>query len=290
VPVPPRENNCFAHYHMTIDEYGLWTHAREVSHESKVFYFDGRKIAARFAGTGKDRPYRIGKRLVRKGWFSVLRTPKRLKNGMFAPGEYYPLSHDEWINKNGTDFCFACPQTATGGDVTSPQIANDQSSNCERPVAKRGHNLKGLNLNKNKNENSVRSQTSTTHGQGETLLAQLAILGDDPLATFDDLQGRAVIKLLEDHTAEEIKAAFREVWDSAADEFGRKHFARTFSSKAPQIIAIHRSRRKEALKTQENIRLAIEREQGTAAAEIAARLAEDAAEQDLVEATLPDEL
>jgi hypothetical protein len=288
VPAQPQENNCFAHYHMTIDEYGLWTHARELSHESKVFYFDGRKIAARFSGTGKDRPYRIGKRLVRKGWFSVLRAPKRLKNGMFAPGKYYPLSHDEWINKNGTDFCFACPQSATGGDSTSPQIANHQSSNCERPVAKRGHNLKGLSLNRNKNENSVRSQAPTNHGQGEALLTELAILGDDPLAAFDDMQGRAVINLLEDHTAEEIKAAFREVWDSA-DEFGRKHFARTFSAKAPQIIAIHRSRREEALKTQEKVRRAIEREQATAAAEIAARLAAAAAEQDLVEATLPVE-
>ena len=52
---PPQENSCFAHYHMTIDEYGLWTHAREVSHDSGVFYFDGRKIAARFFGN-RQRP------------------------------------------------------------------------------------------------------------------------------------------------------------------------------------------------------------------------------------------
>ena len=226
---------------MTIDEYGLWTHAREVSHDSGVFYFDGRKIAARFFGTGKDRPYRIGKRLVRKGWFAVIRAPKRRKNGMYAPGEYYPLSHGEWVTKYGVEFCFTCPQIATGGLVINPQIANDLSLNCERPVAKQGHNLKGLNLNKNKNENTFASSSNDIHGQDKALLDSLAILGNDPLATFDSRQGKDVTALLTDYTPDEIGAAFREMWD-AADEFARKHFARTFAAKAPQQIAIQRRR------------------------------------------------
>lgn len=120
----------------------------------------------------------------------MIRAPKRRKNGMYAPGEYYPLSHGEWVTKYGADFCFTCPQIATGGHVTSPQIANDLSSNCERPVAKQGHNLKGLNLNKNKNETTFASSSNKASGQGRALLAELAILGDDPLATFDGRQGK----------------------------------------------------------------------------------------------------
>jgi hypothetical protein len=57
---------CFAHHHLTMEEYGLWTHARQLAHDSGIFYFDGRKIAQRFGETGKNAAYRVGKNLIRK--------------------------------------------------------------------------------------------------------------------------------------------------------------------------------------------------------------------------------
>jgi hypothetical protein len=133
---------CFAHHHLTVEEYGLWTHARQLAHESGILYFDGRKIAKRFIETGKNTIYRIGHNLIRKGWLVIVREPKRLKNGMFSPGQYRPVSHDEWVAKHPG----ACPGIGTGEDDTSPEIGNDLSRNQERPVLESGHNIKGLNL------------------------------------------------------------------------------------------------------------------------------------------------
>jgi len=242
---------------MTIDEFGFWTHAREMSYASGVFYFDGRKIAARFAATGKDRPYRIARRLVQKGWFVVTLPCKRLKNGKFSETHYRILSHQEWVSKHGSEYCFCpdfavvtSPQIATGKPAASPQIANNQSSNCERPVAKQGHNLKGFNRRENKNENKVRSQISRPSGQDKDFLASLAIISNDPKAAFDARQSKQVIALRDDYSPDEIKSAFKEIWDSADDDFAKKHFARTFADRAPQVIAAQRRRAEEIRKTE----------------------------------------
>jgi hypothetical protein len=144
---------CFAHRHLTVEEYGLWTHARQLAHESGIFYFDGRKIAQRFGETGKNTIYRIGKNLIRKGWLVILRKPKRLKNGMFSPGQYRPVSHEEWAAKHPgaclefqTGTADTSPGIGTGEDGTSPGIENDLSQNRERPVLESGHNSKGVNI------------------------------------------------------------------------------------------------------------------------------------------------
>jgi hypothetical protein len=152
---PGANKTCFAHYHLTPEEYGLWTHARQLSHESAIFYFDGRKIANRFAKTGKNTIYRIGNNLIRKGWFVIVRKSKRLKNGMFSPGQYRPASHEEWAAKHrgectgleiDTTIDSTSPGIGTGEDGTSPGIGNDLSQNQERPVLEPGHNIKGLNI------------------------------------------------------------------------------------------------------------------------------------------------
>jgi hypothetical protein len=143
---------CFAHYHLKVEEYGLWAHARQLAHDSGIFYFDGRKIAERFGETGKNTIYRIGKNLVRKGWLVVVRKPKRLKNGMFSPAQYRPVSHEEWAARH-PGACLeiqaapdiTSPGIRTGEDDTSPGNGNDLSWNQERPVLESGHNIKGLN-------------------------------------------------------------------------------------------------------------------------------------------------
>ena len=140
----------------------------------------------------------------------------------------------------------------------------------------------------NTEHKSVRSQVSKPDGQGKNLIDALALLGNDQLATFDKGQTREVVALLTEHTAEEIKAAFREMWDGATDDFARKHFARTFAAKAPQVIAIHRGRVEQARKTQELIARTTAQERARAESELAAVIARDAAEAELIEEFLPN--
>ena len=142
IPHASGKTTCFAHRHLTMEEYGLWTHACQLAHESGIFYFDGRSIAHRFSDTGKNAVYRVGKNLIRKGWLEIVRPPKRLKNGMFSAGQYRPVSHLQWAVEHPG----ACPEIGTGGDDTSPEIENDLSRNQERPVPKSGHNIKGLSI------------------------------------------------------------------------------------------------------------------------------------------------
>jgi hypothetical protein len=160
---------CFAHYHLKVEEYGLWAHARQLAHDSGIFYFDGRKIAERFGETGKNTIYRIGKNLIRKGWLVVVRKPKRLKNGMFSPGQYRPVSHEEWAARH-PGACLeiqaardvTSPGMGTGEDHTSPGNGNDLSRNQERPVLESGHNIKGLNR---KGECKENPESSTSRVQ-----------------------------------------------------------------------------------------------------------------------------
>lgn len=93
--------NCFAHVHMTLEEYGLWTFAKRVSYESNKFFFNGSGMAKNeFSGMNKDRFYRVREALIRKGWFRVLEGPSKTKYGRFSCGVYYPLSHDEWVTEH----------------------------------------------------------------------------------------------------------------------------------------------------------------------------------------------
>jgi hypothetical protein len=154
---PADHGTCFAHRHLTMEEYGLWTHARQLAHESGIFYFDGRKIAERFGQTKKDAAYRVGRNLIRKGWLVVVRKPKRLKTGMFSPGQYRPLTHEEWAAKHpGT-----CLEIQTGAVGTCLEIQNDLSGNPERPVWKSRHNMKGLN-EKGEYESETETDTHTS--------------------------------------------------------------------------------------------------------------------------------
>jgi hypothetical protein len=76
---------CFAHYHMTPAEYGLWDVCRSLSHESGILYFSGRNVAARFKGLGKTGAYNLAASLVESGWFQILKDSVRRKDGTWSP-------------------------------------------------------------------------------------------------------------------------------------------------------------------------------------------------------------
>src|ERR1700733_901330 len=101
----PSRTRCFAHFHMTIAEFGLWTHLRDLSYGSKPQYtyrFDDRAIAARFAeerGCSKDTVNRLRRSLAEKKFIKWLEPQKRI-GGRYAPRLGRILSHEEWAETN----------------------------------------------------------------------------------------------------------------------------------------------------------------------------------------------
>ena len=103
-----QEPRCFARQHMTIEEFGLYTHARELSYKSKKFYLNARRCAKRFATTGKNTVYRLVASLEAKGWFQLL------KEGRGVATQYLVLNHDEWAAVHPGE----CPETGTVDEVS----------------------------------------------------------------------------------------------------------------------------------------------------------------------------
>lgn len=109
---------CFAHRHMSIAEYGLWTHLRELSYRSNPQYtyeFSDRKIAERFApgrGSSKDAVNDLRQSLARKG-FIVWLKPKKRASGRFPSQVGRILSHEEWA-KSHPGKCFDSPVSPVG--------------------------------------------------------------------------------------------------------------------------------------------------------------------------------
>jgi hypothetical protein len=154
---------------MTFEEYGLWTYAREVSHESGILYFSGPGVAGRFQGEGKGAAYRIARGLVRSGWLVVLKKSKRdKKTGIYRPGEYQPLSLEEWAAKHPERYagCGVCkaqetipeirngtiPEIENGNNDTVPKIETHRSQNRNVPFLKSKRTIPEIG-NKSEEEN-----------------------------------------------------------------------------------------------------------------------------------------
>ncbi len=263
---------------MTPEEFGLWNYARSVSHNSDMVYLSGRQIARFFANTEKDAIYRIAKPLCDRGWFQVLRKKYRHPTtGQWICAVVRALDHEEWVRSHSDAFCVACPEEEVPvenlrqGQVPPVENSRTPVENLPRPVENSRQKLISNSESKSKTKTkSVRSHISKPSGQDKDLLASLAIISNDPKAAFDAKQSKQVIALRNDYSPDEIKSAFKEIWDSADDDFAKKHFARTFADRAPQVIAAQRRRAEDIRKT--DVIKAIAMAQGRA--EVEAQLAE----------------
>lgn len=106
---------CYANYHMSPEEYGLWTHLREISSRSDyVYYLDDRSIARRFQAS-KNSINRVRRSLAEKGWFGkdFARGFQRAEDGRFQSQKATILSHDEWAQEN-SGRTTACHEFKTG--------------------------------------------------------------------------------------------------------------------------------------------------------------------------------
>lgn len=145
---------CFASRHMHPREWGLFEVCLRLTNGGKnKLFFDGRKMAERFAGVSKDSIYRSVARLVESGW--LVQTSPRTKNSdthKYEKSVYAVLPHDQWIEKHGDSKCqIASPRNETGASPRNETGANPQnatgqspehegqSSECEKPVPRVRH-------------------------------------------------------------------------------------------------------------------------------------------------------
>ncbi len=150
----PTNLKCYASQHLRPQEYGVWEVCmRLTSGGENKLYFDGRAMAARFAGISKSSMYRIVKALDVAGWLVPLNgmgkkvsdTTKRYK-----ATEYQVLTHEQWIAVHGCSGCASgdvIPVPSTGMEpvpstgTSSPTGGNVQSQNSAIPVPPAGHSL-----------------------------------------------------------------------------------------------------------------------------------------------------
>lgn len=164
---------CFAHRHMTLAEYGLYSHLREVSHGSKQQYtykFDDRTLAERFAhtrGCSKDSVNRLRQSLAKKGFISWLEPQKRV-GGRYAQRLGRILSHAEWAERYpGT--CIHSVLENCGSPVATTALHQSQAAEHQSrvqahqsqiqpsPVSDKGANQsheRDISIHKNKSINT----------------------------------------------------------------------------------------------------------------------------------------
>lgn len=139
----PSKLECFAHYHLTIAEYGLWSHLRELSSKfGYVYKFSDRKIAERFAkerGSSKSTVNTIRQSLVRKGFIVWLgKAPaKRAGGGLAREGRI--LSHREWAELHPGE----CAALAERRMCDCPELPPELSSSDGVAVQKAAPTLSG---------------------------------------------------------------------------------------------------------------------------------------------------
>jgi hypothetical protein len=146
----PQAPPCFAHRHMTGNEYALYDVARSKSHQSdnRILFFDGREMAAEFATMSKSTAYNTAHSLEEKGWFKLIKaSTRRRTDGTWSATHYKVLSHQEW-EKEHPDGCPA-KRNLKKSPVQSEGTVNAQPvQNEAQPVQPEGHNL-SINLSNN---------------------------------------------------------------------------------------------------------------------------------------------
>ncbi|MDP9162080.1 MAG: AAA family ATPase [Acidobacteriota bacterium] len=90
------KTQCFAHDHMTAEEFAIWNFAAGVSHKSKIFRAGSRVIAAHFEGMSQRTANRRVQSLVAKGWFEKIGRAGRNSLGWVLPSKFKVLTHDEY--------------------------------------------------------------------------------------------------------------------------------------------------------------------------------------------------
>lgn len=147
---------CFTHFHMTIEEYGLWNHARSLSHESGKFYLSGPKVALEFADTTRNTIYRIGQNLIEKKWFRVIRKRQRNpKTGLWNPTIVYPLTHAEWVSENSNIMCIPCPKSSMDESESTPD------SRPSMPVSSTSMPVLKASMPENGNKSDIESESKS---------------------------------------------------------------------------------------------------------------------------------
>jgi hypothetical protein len=117
--------SCFAHRHMTPQEFGVYKYIEAVSHESGVFYSDGHSMAKEFEAREGRTCKRLIDSLAKKGWLRLLVAPARNAQGIFTCAQYTLVEHEEWI-KTHSNQCRRDPLPPVTTDNTAATCDNEQ--------------------------------------------------------------------------------------------------------------------------------------------------------------------
>ena len=121
--------NCFAHSHMTMRQYGLYTRIRELQNKFGFVYFDGDDLAAGFQSTSRDSVFRDCKALIGLGFFEEIGARNRKKDGTWEARKIQAITHKQWAEKHPSSCTSAIGPVAPVLLVQSPN-ATDQSPNA----------------------------------------------------------------------------------------------------------------------------------------------------------------
>lgn len=149
---------CFAHSHMTLGGFGLYTYLRQVSSKSNYIYrFDDRDIAGRFAperGVSKDTCNRLRNALAEKGFIEWTEPKRRDSFGRYLPRMGRILSHGEYAQKY-PDSC-AAVAAASSDNATGTSIKTGADPVSNQPISLSHQcDIKGINTKHDKKQNEI---------------------------------------------------------------------------------------------------------------------------------------
>jgi hypothetical protein len=96
----PRTEDCFAHCHMTMRQFGLWNRVWDLQKKTGWVYFDAYFIEDNFVLTSHDTIYSDCADLLALGWFELIGERKRKKDGTWESRKIRALAHREWSQKH----------------------------------------------------------------------------------------------------------------------------------------------------------------------------------------------
>lgn len=97
--------SCFAHCHMTPQEFGVYKYIEAITHDSGIFYCNAKAVAAAFSGREWRTFQNLIDSLADKGWLRVVKASTRDALGRNTSTHYALATHDEWAKSHGENDC-----------------------------------------------------------------------------------------------------------------------------------------------------------------------------------------
>lgn len=267
---------------MTVREYGLYSHIQELTHTSGVLYGDDRELASHFENTDKMKVYRDRRSLIAKGWLVVIKPSERGEGGMYSPAQYVSLDHDKWAEKH-PGACITCATSLTG-EIDQYHPRNRPVS----PVIHKSVGSKSVKASVCEKENRpvspvIQAEPKATHtlSDSQKLAGKIEarICADFDTTGNPYLRSRILSALDSGRPPKDIYAALQ----TTKIEWNDNMVWKTLADNLPTALIQLEQAREKAERNKRQVAESTAFEQAGVAAEQQKRLADEAAELELVE-------